>query len=532
MSFKTNDCQQISINDAFNNLTAREQKALKNSWAHVFAEEVFPAIDEKRFAVLYSDKASRPNTPVNITIGAMIIKELFDYSDDEIVENLMLDLHLQYALHTTSFEEQPLSDKTLSRFRKRCYEYETLHGVDLYRECVKDLSEKIAKMMKINGRIRRMDSMMIEANIRKLSRLELVYTCISKLVCYLNKNIPELVTDELKHYAEADDFNKIFYHHRNDDADKTMETLLEDSNALIEICSNQCEGITEYDLFVRCISEQTVVENGERRFCTKEDKQLNSKTMQNPSDPEATCRIKSGKVHRGYVANVEETVGKSGSIITDYQYEANIYSDSQFIKDRIEELSEQEENTVLITDGAYFSDENIHLAKEKNIELITTGLTGADAKDILNEFEYNEDKTKVIRCPAGHQPRSSCFISTDQKIKTSFERTMCENCPHRDECKPQFHKFVAKVFIYQKSIIRAELQRTITSEKYANYIRLRNGVETIPSNIRRNYHLDKLPRGKQRGKFFFGNKIAAFNFRKLFNYRRGFGNYALNPLLT
>lgn len=31
--------------------------------------------------------------------------------------------------------------------------------------------------------------------------------------------------------------------------------------------------------------------------------------------------------------------------------------------------------------------------------------------------------------------------------------------------------------------------------------RLRNGVETITANIRKNYHLDKLPRGKQRGKF-------------------------------
>ena len=57
-------------------------------------------------------------------VGALIIKELFALSDDEIVENLMLDIHYQYALHTTSYEEQPLSDKSLSRFRKRCYEYE------------------------------------------------------------------------------------------------------------------------------------------------------------------------------------------------------------------------------------------------------------------------------------------------------------------------------------------------------------------------------------------------------------------------
>ena len=138
MSFQENTYQQMSFTDSFSGLTAREQKALENSWAKVFADEIFPAIDEQRFSVLYSDKASRPNTPVNVVVGALIIKELFDYSDDEMVENLMLDFRIQYALHTTSFEEQPLSDKTLSRFRKRCYDYETLHNKDLYHDCVKD----------------------------------------------------------------------------------------------------------------------------------------------------------------------------------------------------------------------------------------------------------------------------------------------------------------------------------------------------------------------------------------------------------
>lgn len=148
MSFKVNSSQQISFNDSVFSLTAREKKALDNSWAKIFADEIFPNIDEEKFSVLYSSKASRPNAPVNVIIGALIIKELFDYSDDEIVENLMLDLHLQYALHTTSFEEQPISDKTLSRFRSRCYNYETTHGIDLYHACVKDLSSKIAKLMK------------------------------------------------------------------------------------------------------------------------------------------------------------------------------------------------------------------------------------------------------------------------------------------------------------------------------------------------------------------------------------------------
>lgn len=37
----------------------------------------------------------------------------------------------------------------------------------------------------------------------------------------------------------------------------------------------------------------------------------------------------------------------------------------------------------------------------------------------------------------------------------------------------------------------------MTGEEFKNLARLRNGIETIVSNLRQNYHLIKLPRGKQ-----------------------------------
>lgn len=97
-----------------------------------FADKVFPAIDENIFSVLYSKKASRPNTPVNVIVGALILKEALNVTDDEIVEAMAFDIRYQYALHTTSFEEQPISDRTLSRFRARVLSYEIEHDVDLF----------------------------------------------------------------------------------------------------------------------------------------------------------------------------------------------------------------------------------------------------------------------------------------------------------------------------------------------------------------------------------------------------------------
>ena len=171
MSFKPNDSQQMTLNNILFGLTNREKRMLDKSWATQFADKIFPLINEERFSVLYSDKASRPNTPVNVIIGALILKELRNQTDDEVFESLLFDVRYQKALHTENFEEQPMSDTTLKRFRKRCLMYETEYGVDLVHECIAELSDEMAKLMKINGQLKRMDSLMVASNIKRLSRM-------------------------------------------------------------------------------------------------------------------------------------------------------------------------------------------------------------------------------------------------------------------------------------------------------------------------------------------------------------------------
>lgn len=104
MSFKVNDYQQLKLDDPMWNLTAKEKRMFDKSWAIYFAENIFPRIDENKFACLYSDKASRPNTPVNICMGALVIKELFNISDDELELlapwNKMLQLISQRVMQT------------------------------------------------------------------------------------------------------------------------------------------------------------------------------------------------------------------------------------------------------------------------------------------------------------------------------------------------------------------------------------------------------------------------------------------------
>ena len=85
MSFRYNNIScQMSMTDSFPALTLGEKKFLEKSWAKVFADEIFPKIDEEPFSVLYSEKDSRPNTPVNVQIGALILKEYNDRSESDL----------------------------------------------------------------------------------------------------------------------------------------------------------------------------------------------------------------------------------------------------------------------------------------------------------------------------------------------------------------------------------------------------------------------------------------------------------------
>ena len=79
MSFHLNNAQQMAINDALLSLTERERRYLRSSWTETFSKKIFPFIKEERFSVLYSDNpVSRPNNPVNIYFGLLILREIFN----------------------------------------------------------------------------------------------------------------------------------------------------------------------------------------------------------------------------------------------------------------------------------------------------------------------------------------------------------------------------------------------------------------------------------------------------------------------
>lgn len=441
MAFKTNEFQQITMDDRFSSLSPRTQRIVLNSWAKTFAEIVFPAINEERFAVLYSERsASRPNTPINVIIGALMLKEMLGLSDDELLSSICCDIRFQYALHTTSFNEQPVSDRTFSRLRERLYNYEVEYGIDILKADMMDLSDVYGKYLKLNSNLKRMDSLMIASNAKRMSRLEIVYTVVAKAVRLLDRlGMHELIPSKMEHYLQADDHNDVIYYRNSDDVLGHLEQTISDAAALREIMADdQWQEFQERRLLIRVLMEQTS-EDSTGTLKPKDKANIRPDSLQNPSDPDATYRRKAGKDHKGYVGNIVESVGEKGcTLIKDVSYATNSHSDSAFCKEYIDQ-HDGTSKEIMLTDGAYSGSENTKLAKDKGIELITTALLGAKPDPVIASFKLTEDGRQVLHCPMNHEPIKCTYYDKIESCRVIFEKKHCERCPHPKAVKSRFN---------------------------------------------------------------------------------------------
>lgn len=232
---------------------------LQNSWCQEFADIVFLAINEERFSVLYSDqKFSRPNTPVNFIVGALVLKEEQGLSDEELVESICFDIRFQYALHTTHLEEQPVSGRTFSRFRERVAQFEQETGRNLLDEEMGQLNEVYAEYMQLKGNIKRMDSLMVASRCKQMTRLEIVYATCARAVKLLHRlGSDVLLPDTLRHYLDEKDYNKTIYYCKGEDVESRLAQVLQEADLIQKaMADDRWREHTEYQLLDHVIREQ------------------------------------------------------------------------------------------------------------------------------------------------------------------------------------------------------------------------------------------------------------------------------------
>ena len=121
------------------------------------------------------------------------------------------------------------------------------------------LADIIAKFMKLHSNIKRMDSLMIAANIKSMSRLELLYTCNANAVRLIHRlGLDNLITSDLLHYLDEDDMNQVIYYSKSEEVSIRLSKVISEAVELRAVMSgDDWMDFPEYIALTRVITDQT-----------------------------------------------------------------------------------------------------------------------------------------------------------------------------------------------------------------------------------------------------------------------------------
>ena len=438
-------------------------------------------------------------------------------------------MEFQYALRLTSEKRPPVSKNTFFNFRKRVRDYYQENGIDLTQQEVEALADIIANHLEIEGNKARVDCFMVSSSVRELSRIELVYSVNAKFIKMLSKSFEDLIPEDLEVYLNKSHRNDVIYRTKSDETKSKLEKLLEDAKTLYDKAVSTGGKVIETEEFLllkRMLGEQTQDDDFDN-IDPKDGKDLKSDTLQNPSDPNATYR-KKYEANIGYTANVVEVFDEDNSVIKSYDFKPNIYSDQDFSADTLEKLSNDQTLNVsidnplkILMDGAYYTYELANEALTLGIKFMPGELTGkkpaADKMTYYENFNLDSNFENIVSCTNDIKPKYQEKDEDNNSFYAIFSKEACNNCPKRSQCRIKSNKKHNSVSFSEKRYEMGRLRKTMGEKEYIKECNQRAGIEGIPSVFRRKYNVDNMPvMGELCQKIWFGFKVAAVNFKKLF----------------
>ncbi len=69
-------------------LDAVKRARMEKTWAHAYQTKALGLIDETRFAKYFDPDNGRPNKSIRLVVSVLLLKEVFDLTDDEALARL------------------------------------------------------------------------------------------------------------------------------------------------------------------------------------------------------------------------------------------------------------------------------------------------------------------------------------------------------------------------------------------------------------------------------------------------------------
>ena len=516
---------QPAIISAASELPEKQRKRLENSWAGTFYKEFFCRIDEESFAVLYCDKDSRPNVPVNVLIGLEALKSGYGWSDLELYENYCYNLQLRYALGYDRLGDGDFEIRTLYYFRERLSRYNAEHGINLLEKAFEQVTDKQITALKVRTGMQRMDSTQIASNIVSASRLQLLVESLIRVERILNEADKKQLKDTFAPFT-SDSAGHYTYRIKGKEAVKEhMQRIGETIYTLLQELRPGYEEESAYQVMARLFEENFTIERQTLR--PKENQELSSDSLQSVDDLEASFRTKGKKHYKGYVSNITETCDPENGLqlVTKVQVAPNNTDDTQMLAEALPELKERTGIKKLYTDGGYGSPDMDQTLREHEVEQIQTGIRGRvpDGKKLnLSDFEIKQaesGKPTRITCPQGQvvavQPSSQ-----KKGYVAHFDEGICQDCPLVQICPAQKGRRDSSWHLrFTEAQVHVSQRRRRNQKHEAEAHNLRAAVEATVRQVKHPFPGSKLPvRGRFRVSCMMLGSAIMTNVRRISRY--------------
>jgi hypothetical protein len=408
------------------------RKRLHASKEYAFYKEVFCRIPESLFANLYRDApASRPNTPVNVLVGAMILQHLNDWTFEELADRVGFDLKIRAALGVWSVGEEPFCRATLFNFQKRLRDHMVATGNNKFQEVYDGLTQEQLKRFGLKSETQRCDSTQIGSNIRDYTRIELLVEVVLRMWRVLGDAHQQAYAERFASYVGARTSGQFLYRLRRSDIDQTLEQLGELYAWMADALETEY-GSTEIHRVVRRVFAEQFT-RAENKIVVRPAEEIRSDALQSPDDPEATFHRKDDADYQGYVLHATETADPENAfqLITDVAVAPNNHADSKILHERLPEMHRKTPDLrELHTDAGYGSEDNDRLEAELGITAVQTAIRGRVAQAPMR-IERDAAGHLQIRCAAGHAATGS---AAKKHHKAEFSAASCAGCPFAAVC--------------------------------------------------------------------------------------------------
>ena len=517
----TKDHKTKPLFDSWEFLGPKRRTLMEQSWAGLFRKHILNELPVSKLKPFFTTGFGRPTKELYSIVGALVLQQMHDLSDEQTVSQVAFNQQWHYALDITSNSDQAtyLCEKTLWNFRTIMTEN------NLDTEIFNQTTEKLARAFSVTTEKQRLDSVHIKSNMRHLSRIGIFARSIHRFLVNLQRQykdcfsrVEEQTTARYLSGKAPGCFSMV----KPSESATTLEQVSRDLFSLVQLFSadQQVRSMHSYKLLERVLREQcTIVDlHGEEaaRVELKAPRQIGQDSLQNPSDPEAGYSAHKGKGYQVQVMEIyteqtdPEKKAQQLNLITHVAVEPASAHDANAALPAIASTQERGLGPrQMLCDSAYGGEDTCQTAREQGVEIISPVMGTAEKTHGLVSFTFG-NQGQVIRCAQGQTPLK--VKKHKDRHSAVFSAEHCASCPFLSQCNVKQGKKHFYLNYDDKAQRCAQRRAHEQTDAFKDRYRWRSGVEATMSEYNRRTGVKQLRvRGLPAVRFCAVLKAVAIN---------------------